>query len=276
MPVAPSFAVTSSPPPSCNWCPVWTSADLRAAQDSDLDIGKIAGWHEAFLDRPKRSDPCLLGASRTLLRLWSQWSRLKLVDGVLYRTFFHEDGHPSDLQLVVPRALRFDVMKAAHNDVSGGHLGIQRTLAKAKTRFYWPFMTTDIEVHCSSCLDCAARKTPIPKHQAPMALDRPSCPLQRVAIDLLGPLPTTRTGNKYIAVICDYFTKWVEAFPLPDIRAVTVASAFVDGFVCRYGVPVTLHSDQGSQFTSHLFMNICNLLGLHKPAPHHIGLKAMA
>ena len=39
-------------------------------------------------------------------------------------------------------------------------------------------------------------------------------PLERIAIDVLGPLPITETGNKYILIVADYFTKWVEAYPI--------------------------------------------------------------
>ena len=182
----------------------------------------------------------------------------------MYREFHLENTQSTALQLVIPDSLRPSVLTAAHNEVSGGHLGSQRTREKIRTRFYWPFMSSDVDVHCSTCSVCSARKPPTPHPRAPMSLDRASYPMQRVAIDLLGPLPTTAAGNRYIAVVVDYFTKWTEAFPLPDIRTTTVASAFVDGFVCRYGVPDVLHSDQGGQFTSTLFVSICQLLDLGK------------
>ena len=259
------------PPEDSNWAPVWTIEQLRAAQQTDNDLDTMLGWQEALLDRPKRGDPRMVGASRKLLRLWGQWVRLKVVHGVLYRQFHCDNGPSVILQLVVPDCWHQDILAAAHNDVSGGHLGVQRTLAEVRQRFYWPFMSTDVELHCANCPDCCARKSPIPNPRAPMSVDRPSYPLQRVAIDLLGPLPPTKAGNRYLAVICDYFTKWPEAFPISDIKASTVASAFVDGFVCRYGAPVTLHSDQGGQFTSQLFITICQLLDINKTrtTPYH-------
>ena len=62
-------------------------------------------------------------------------------------------------------------------------------------------------------------------------------PLERVALDVLGPLPTTERGNKYILVIADYFTKWTESYSIPDQEAVTVATKLVEEFVSRFGVP---------------------------------------
>ena len=89
-------------------------------------------------------------------------------------------------------------------------------------------------------------------------------PLERVALDILGPLPTSKRGNKYILIVGDYFTKWVEAYPLQDQRAEIIAMVFVQKFVSRFGVPLQLHSDQGRNFESVLFNDVCNLLGVDK------------
>ena len=70
-----------------------------------------------------------------------------------------------------------------------------------------------------------------------MQADLPSGPFERVAMDILGPLPITTRGNKYILVVGDYFTKWVESFPLASIEAEKVAEVFVHQFVCRFGTP---------------------------------------
>ena len=98
-----------------------------------------------------------------------------------------------------------------------------------------------------------------------MQQDPVSEPLQRVAVDLLGPLePPTAKGNRYVVVFVDYMTKWAEAYPLPDQTAETVADYFVKEFVCRFGVPRQLHSDQGRQFESALFQRMCELLHVRK------------
>ena len=67
--------------------------------------------------------------------------------------------------------------------------------------------------------------------------------MERLAVDVLGPLPTTEAGNKYLLIGTDYFTKWVEAYPLPCQEAVVVAEALVNNFVYRFGVPLIIHSD---------------------------------
>ena len=59
-------------------------------------------------------------------------------------------------------------------------------------------------------------------------------------------------GNKYILVVSDYFTKWVEAYPMPNQETVTIANVLVNAFISRFGVPLLLQSDQGSQFEQSL------------------------
>eukprot|EP00731_Ephydatia_muelleri_P004061 Em0002g237a len=102
-------------------------------------------------------------------------------------------------------------------------------------------------------------------------LDPVERPLQRVAMDILGPLPETEKGNKYILVIGDYFTKWKEAYPLPNMEAMTVARHLVSEFMCRFGVPEQLHSDQGRNFESGVIKGICELLQVRKTrtTPYH-------
>ena len=95
--------------------------------------------------------------------------------------------------------------------------------------------------------------------------------MQRVAMDILGPLPETDRGNKYILVIGDYFTKWKEAHAMPNMEAITVARIFVNEFICRFGAPEQLHTDQGRNFESALLKEICKLLGITKTrtTPYH-------
>ena len=96
-------------------------------------------------------------------------------------------------------------------------------------------------------------------------------PLERIAVDLLGPLPLTYDKNKYILVVTDYFTRFAEAYALPDIEATTVADKLLVEFICKYGVPVQIHTDQGSQFTSELFKELCSKLNISKTrnSPFH-------
>ena len=82
--------------------------------------------------------------------------------------------------------------------------------------------------------------------------------------DIMGPLPTTESGNKYILVVTDLFTKWVEAFPLRETSSSTLATVLVDEVISRFGVPNVLHSDKGANFCSEVIKGICRILGIEK------------
>ena len=72
----------------------------------------------------------------------------------------------------------------------------------------------------------------------------------------MGPLPTSSKGKKYILVVTDIFSKWVEAFALRSTDTVLV--------ICRYGVPTTLHSDQGANLTGQVISSLCKRLGIKR------------
>ena len=75
---------------------------------------------------------------------------------------------------------------------------------------------------------------------------------ERVAMDLLDMSVTTSRGNRYVLVMVDCFTRWTEAFPLPDKTAQSVADAFFNQVVCRFGMPSVIHSDQGREFENRI------------------------
>ena len=100
--------------------------------------------------------------------------------------------------------------------------------------------------------------------KAPMKQYQVGEPMKRIAIDILGPLPESNAGNKYIMIVTDYFTRWTEAFALPNQEALTIARALVDEFISQFGLPRQIHTDQGTQFESKLFQNLCELLDIDK------------
>uniref|UniRef100_A0A671YZ42 Integrase catalytic domain-containing protein n=1 Tax=Sparus aurata TaxID=8175 RepID=A0A671YZ42_SPAAU len=128
-----------------------------------------------------------------------------------------------------------------------------------------------VKAWVKECVDCASRKTQGRQPCAPLQLSVTSRPFERVALDILGPLPETPEKNKYILVVGDYFSKWTEAFPLPNQEAHTIAKVLTEEWVCRFGAPRSIHSDQGRNFESALFKELCRLLHMHKSrtTPYH-------
>ena len=242
--------------------PAWTGDEIKAQQSSDLDLQQMVTW----LETNTCPDHLPNDVSWRLSSLWVQRRYLVLIDGVLHRRW--EDvpggGVCKHLQLVLPGNLVKSVLEGLHSTLVGGHMGAAKTLAKVRARFYWPGQKRDVEMWCKGCATCNSRKAPPGRARAPLETSIVQRPLQRVAMDILGPLPETPRGNRYILVIGDYFTKWKEAFPLRDTEAVTVARVFVNEFICRFGVPDSLHTDQGKNFEAKIIKEICALLDIKK------------
>lgn len=236
--------------------------DLGDAQSADLDIGPVVRWMEEGQNRPKWEEVALM--SPATKSYWHDWEAFQLQDGILRRKWIQPDGRVKFWQLVIPKERRERLLQEVHDNFAGGHLGVRKTLSRLKQRFYWFGMRRDVKEWCRTCDTCNAKKGPNRKGKAPLQLYQVGSPMERVAIDIAGPFPTTESGNRFICVAMDYFSKWPEAYALPNHEATTVAQVLVDQFFARFGVPGELHSDQGREFEAKVFQECCQLLGLRK------------
>ena len=246
----------------------WTAKELSLHQHEDPEICRAIGWVKDG-KRPSKEDITRMGP--LMGKLWSKFDQLTLVDGLLYRIFENENGNDRHLQIFLPRKLIKEVLELTHDIPSAGHLGSQRLKEVIKRRFYWSDWQSDVEMHCKNCQICAERNGPSRKRRGMMVLDQPGYPMERVAMDISGPLPKTPDGNRYILVVVDYFTKWPEAYAIPNQEARIIAQQLVDEWICRYGVMQRLHTDQGRNFESAVFKEIIDILGIKKTrtTPYH-------
>ncbi|GBM21044.1 hypothetical protein AVEN_5759-1 [Araneus ventricosus] len=109
-----------------------------------------------------------------------------------------------------------------------------------------------------------ARKGPKTRTKGRLQRYNVDASFERMALDILELFPITTKGNPYVLVLMDYFTKWPEAIPIPDQEASTAAEELVRSWIPCYGVPMILHSDQGTNFNSPLFTELCKILGILK------------
>ena len=256
-------------PVQSNWVDSWSKDALRTFQKGDADICQVSGWIENDDSKPARAE--LVDYSEGVRSLCAMWASLQVEEGILYRKWTPKyTSRREVLQLVAPPELREEIFGHVHESSVGGHLGVTKTLEKIRVRYYWPGCKSDIRRWCSQCNTCAQVKAG-PNYQARMQSMRAVAPLDIVALDVLGELPETDNGNKYILVVSDYFTKWVEAYPMPNQTAQTTADIFVREFVTRLGCPRQLHSDQGRNFESTLCQEMCKILDIRKTrtTPYH-------
>ncbi|PIK59483.1 Retrovirus-related Pol polyprotein from transposon [Apostichopus japonicus] len=133
-------------------------------------------------------------------------------------------------------------------------------MRRVQSRFYWAGYHKDIERWCRQCENALQGRVQLNLIEH-VCKSSGRSPMERVAMDILGPLPVTDTG---IYLCVGLLTKWTEAYAIPNQEAVTVARVFVEQFVLRFGVPLQLHTDQGRNFESNLFKELAQLLGIDK------------
>ena len=160
---------------------------------------------------------------------------------------------------LVPESLRYELFLALHQ-VS--HPGIRGTRRVISSRFVWPSLSKDVSVWTRACLSCQKNKIHHHVHSPVLNIPVPARRFSHVHIDLVGPLPACK-GYTYIFTMMDRTTRWPEAVPLTSTSAEACARAFIDVWISRFGIPSTLTSDRGAQFTSSLWARVCSALGMN-------------
>ena len=189
--------------------------------------------------------------------LWAQRAVLRLQDEVLVRQ--QGDNH----QLVVPQTIRQTLFDNVHSGPLAGHFGVEKTLDQLK-QVLLAWREKDVLVWHQQCADCFCGRVPPTKPHGKLHKVIVGEPLDIVADDILSGLPVTKDGYKYVLVLADYFTKWTEPYPLKDAEATTCMRAMYNTFFSRFGLPRQIHSDQGRNFESRLFQQLCLLAGIRK------------
>ena len=195
--------------------------DLRTLQDRNRDIALLKSWVESGV-RPDSKETA--SENYVVKALLGQWKNLELKDGLLVRKYGDPVTDSVVRQAIVPQTEIREVLKFSHDLQTSGHLGIKKTLSKVRQNYYWPGVEQDVKIYVSGCEICQKGKEPIPLKRAPMHLARSGYPMEIIAVDILGELPITERGNKYVLAVADYFTKWTECYPMQNIEAATVAN----------------------------------------------------
>ena len=164
---------------------------------------------------------------------------------------------------MVPQELKSDILKLCHDDFTGGHLGEKKTWVKLSNRFYWQNYYKETINYVNKCSTCAKIKSP-PANRANLKpiLDFEK-PFDKLAVDILE-LTRTDSGNRYAVVFSDYLTRWVEAFPLRDMKAESIAKVLVNEIITRHSAPKELLSDQGQNFLSKIVKAVCDYFKINK------------
>ncbi|XP_052564317.1 uncharacterized protein K02A2.6-like [Culex pipiens pallens] len=141
---------------------------------------------------------------------------------------------------------------------------MQRMKSIARSYVYWPNNDAEIEDFVRKCSRCAAAaKAPVKTTLSSWPI--PVEPWTRLHLDYAGPIQ-----EKFFLVIVDAHSKWPEIFAVNNSTASTTVSKLRECFA-RFGCPVSVVTDNGTQFDSELFAKFCRELGIEhiKTPPFH-------
>jgi transposase InsO family protein len=165
-------------------------------------------------------------------------------------------------KLCVPKPARAAVLRECHDNPTAGHLGIAKTTARLALRYYWPGMFREAAQYVRNCPSCQRYKTPQQQPPGKMYPTPNRQPWETVSTDLVGPLPRSSRGNCYVVVMQDRFTKWVQCRAVRKATARAVTQALYEDVITRFGCPVTVISDNGTQYTGGTFRTLLRELGI--------------
>ena len=171
-------------------------------------------------------------------------------------------------QIVLPPNLRPRIYQELHVDM--GHLGVDKVLALAKKRVYWPKMEDDISHFIRSVCLCLMQKKPKFNRQAQLHSVITSAPMEMIGVDYVK-LEKGIGGYEYILVIVDHFTRFAQAYATKNKSTKTAADKIYNDFVLRFGIPGKIHSDQGGEFESKIIRELSTMFGVQKSrtTPYH-------
>ena len=244
---------------NCNWISESEITNMGAEQRKDQELNRLIVWLE---DKKEPEEHELYLCSPSIKHLWNCKHQLVLKDGILCYKWL--DPVHSRLLLVVPRSLRHKILENCHDTKLSGHFGQAKTIERLKQNYIWYGLREDARNYVKSCHTCNVNKKANVKPKGPLGQFHAGIPMEKLHMDILGPLHESSSANKYVLVLVDQFTKWMEMFPLPNQNTITVAKTLLDGFISRLGCPVQIHTDQGKNFDGHLFHDICRLLQIVK------------
>uniref|UniRef100_A0A0G4G076 Integrase catalytic domain-containing protein n=1 Tax=Chromera velia CCMP2878 TaxID=1169474 RepID=A0A0G4G076_9ALVE len=165
-------------------------------------------------------------------------------------------------QLVVPRAYQSTVLMMGHNHSLGGHAGQHRLANKTLLHFWWLRLWADTREWVASCRECQERAKRLPTRNSQTVLVPPRLwhIYHTLGIDVSGPFPTSRRGNRFVLVMTDHFFKNVETFARPEMTVKVVAQILMDEIFCQYGPFEVLLSDRRTNFWSELVSEMLHIL----------------
>jgi len=197
---------------------------------------------------------------------WSQWPRLIVRDGVVFRVILDRQGQPCGQQLLVPKVLHNELIEMLHAGLTGCHVGVGKTIVQVGRRAWWRDWKADVRRFYQRCFLCSRYFRGKLPRQGAMQPTRVGAITERLSIDLTGPHLRSKRGNVFICTVVDAFSKWLKIFAIRNKEALTVARVLVEKVFCRMGTPLSILSDRGGEVNGQVIREVCQLLHIDKCA----------
>ena len=241
-----------------------TMEEIRINQLNDPILGKVLYELEVI---PISQHFLASEWNQTELKRYNQIRfQMQLVNGVVTRNYKIQPFSNLQTAIIAPKVVHRNLLCQAHDNA--GHQGTERTLSHLKNLAYWVNMSSDVSEYVRSCETCQKAKLSLPT-KAPLINTPIGRTMQLLQVDVLE-VPVSSKGNRYLLVVEDAFTKWLECYPMSNQKSETITEILIEIF-SRYGIPEFLHSDQGRNFESQLLKETCRALGIRKThtTPYH-------
>lgn len=154
-------------------------------------------------------------------------------------------------QLVIPESLKAQILFAFHTP----HYAFQKQYKNMRQKYFWPNMYSDVKNYTGSCTDCLERKGFLQTHAPLQRVPIPHRPMERLSLDIIGPLPPSQLNHRFILCIIDNFTRYAQFYPIREQTADSIAEKLLD-FIAVHGVPKSILTDQGTNFMSNVMKKL--------------------
>ena len=183
-----------------------------------------------------------------------------LKKNILYRKVIR-DGRPY-LLLVIPKAIENDLLEESHDSILSGHLGVSRTFARIRDRYFFPSCLEKVARFVASCESCQHRNNPPFKKGGYLQPLPVSGPFKRIHMDYCGPFPVSSKRNQYILLAICPMTKYIMVRPVSNATAINAAHFLVEKVILTHGCVSEILTDRGTHFTGSMMHQLLKLLNI--------------
>ncbi|XP_043834058.1 gypsy retrotransposon integrase-like protein 1 isoform X1 [Dromiciops gliroides] len=222
---------------------------VRSGKNGGLHLKQIA-----YYKRTGEYHPTTLPSERSGIRRAAKKFEFKEK-----KLFYVGKDKKQNRLVIISEEEKNKVLRECHENNTGAHHGISRTLTLVESGYYWTSVTNDVKQWVYSCQHCQVAKnsTVLAHKYQPLKVEEP---WSVVTVDLMGPFHSSRRSHLYAIIMTDLFTKWIVILPLHDVSAPEISKAIINIFFL-YGPPQKIVMDQGDEFIHQINGELFGLFG---------------